>query len=177
MKFYETPLKGAYIIELDMIHDERGFFARTWCNKEIEEHSLIPCVAQCSISYNEKKGTLRGMHFQAAPYEEVKIVRCTKGAIYDVIIDLRPKSCSFMRWYAVELRSDNYKEIYIPKGFAHGFQTLEDNTEVYYQISEFYHPECSRGLRWDDENINIVWPEEENRIISKKDKEWKVYTL
>jgi dTDP-4-dehydrorhamnose 3,5-epimerase len=169
MKFTETKLKGAYIIEPEPIEDERGFFARSWCQQEFETYGLNPNLVQCNISFNKKKGTLRGMHYQVAPHEEAKLVRCTKGGIYDVIIDLRPDSSTFKRWIAVELTADNYKMLYIPEGFGHGFQTLEDNTEVFYQMSAFYHPECARGIRWDDLAFKIEWPKNYRIIFSEKD--------
>lgn len=168
MIFTETKLKGAYVIDIEPLEDERGFFARSWCEEEFKKHDLNYKLVQCNLSFNRKKGTLRGVHYQIAPYEEDKLVRCTKGAIYDVIIDLRPKSETYTQWVSVELTSENRKMIYIPKGFAHGFQTLEDNTEVFYQMSEFYHPECARGIRWNDEAIRIIWPIEE-KVISEKD--------
>lgn len=158
MIFKETKLKGAYIIEIEPIEDERGFFARSFCVKEFKEYGLNPNIAQCNISYNEKKGTLRGMHYQVAPHEEVKLVRCTMGAIYDVIIDLRPDSPTFKQWIGVELTKENHQMLYVPEGFAHGFQTLEDRTEVLYQISELHHPEWARGVRWNDPAFGIFWP-------------------
>ncbi len=169
MVFVETKLKGVYIIEVEKIEDERGFFARTFCQHEFEAHGLNSRVVQCSTSFNKKKGTLRGMHYQVAPYAEVKFVRCTAGAIYDVALDLRPDSLTYRRWIAVELTQDNRRALYIPAGCAHGFQTLVDNAEVYYQISEFYHPEFARGVRWDDSAFGIVWPEVENRLLSERD--------
>ena len=171
MKFIETPLKGGYIIEIEQIEDERGSFARSWCQREFEEHSLNFRVVQCNISFNRKRGILRGMHFQSKPFEEAKLIRCTRGAIYDVIIDLRENSHSFGKWFAVELTERNHRMLYMPEGFAHGFQTLEDNTEVFYQMSEYYYPEYSMGVRWNDNLFSIEWPEEE-RIISKKDQEY-----
>jgi len=172
MIFTETKLKGAYIIELEKLEDERGFFARTFCQDEFRKHGLNPCIAQCNISYNKKKGTLRGMHYQAKPYEEVKLVSCIQGAIYDVIIDLRENSATYCQWFAVELSALN-SQLYVPEGFAHGFQTLEDGTIVFYQMSEFYHPECARGVRWSDPAFGIEWPIEE-LIISPKD---RLYSL
>jgi len=174
MIFVETKLKGAYLIELEPITDERGFFARAWCQQEFEAHGLNPNLVQCNISFNKNKGTLRGMHYQIAPYEEAKLVRCTKGAIYDVIIDLRPKSSTFKQWTAVELTADNQQMLYIPEGFAHGFQTLEDNTEVFYQMSAFYHPECATGVRWDDPTFKIQWSKNE-QIISEKDLQYPYF--
>jgi len=168
MIFTETALKGAFVIELEKNEDERGFFARTFCRKEFEAYGLNPNLVQCNISFNEKKGTLRGMHYQTAPHEETKLVSCIRGAIYDVIIDLRPDSPTYCQWFAVELSAENYKMLYVPGGFAHGFQTLEDNTVVFYQMSEFYHPECARNVRWDDPAFGIGWPLS-GRIMSKKD--------
>jgi dTDP-4-dehydrorhamnose 3,5-epimerase len=168
MIFTETKLKGAYIIELEKLEDERGFFARTFCQDEFRKHGLNPCIAQCNISYNKKKGTLRGMHYQAKPYEEAKLVSCIQGSIYDVIIDLREDSETYCQWFAVELSTLN-SQLYVPEGFAHGFQTLEDGTTVFYQMSEFYHPESSRGVRWDDPKFKIYWPLL-NPIISVKDR-------
>jgi len=169
MIFSETKLKGAFIIEPKKQEDERGFFARTWCEKEFEIHGLNPRLVQCSISFNKKKGSLRGMHFQVAPHEEAKLVRCTMGAIYDVIIDLRRSSPTFRKWVAVELTANNRQMLYIPEGFAHGFQTLVDNTEILYQMSQFYHPESARGIRWNDPIVKINWPLSKI-TISDKDK-------
>jgi dTDP-4-dehydrorhamnose 3,5-epimerase len=168
MKFKETRLKGAYVIKPERQADERGFFARTFCQKEFEKQGLNPKIVQCNVSYNKKKGTLRGMHYQAAPYEEAKVVSCSKGTIYDVIIDLRHDSPTYCRWFAVELSAANYKMLYVPQGFAHGFQTLEDDTVVNYMMTEFYHPECARGVRWDDPAFGIKWPLP-NPIMSKND--------
>lgn len=168
MIFKETKLKGAYIIELEPMEDERGFFARSFCRKEFEKYGLNPNIVQCNISYNKKKGTFRGMHYQVKPHEEAKIVSCVRGSIYDVIIDLRPDSPTRCHWFAVELSTENFKMLYIPEAFAHGFQTLEDNTVVFYQMSEFYHPECAMGVRWDDPAFNIEWPDDA-RIITVKD--------
>ena len=168
MKFVETELKGAFIIEPELLEDERGFFARTWCRKEFERHGLNPKLVQCNISFNRQKGTLRGMHLQVAPHEESKLVSCTKGAIYDVIIDLRPNSATLKKWVSVELTDENRKMLFIPEGFSHGFMTLMDNTEVHYQMSEFYAPECARGIRWNDPAFDIDWPANV-RVISEKD--------
>ena len=175
MKFVETKLEGAYLIEPERLEDERGFFARTFCREEFEKRDLNPNVAQCNISFNKKKGTLRGMHYQIKPHEEAKLVRCMRGAIYDVIIDLRQDSPTYCQWISVELTADNYKMLYIPEGFAHGFQTLEDDAEVFYQMSEFYHPECARGLRWNDPVFGIEWPMNK-LIISDKDKGYKDFS-
>jgi dTDP-4-dehydrorhamnose 3,5-epimerase len=168
MIFTETKLKGAFILELDRLEDERGFFARTWCQREFTERGLNPRIVQSSISFNHKRGTLRGMHYQIAPHEETKVARCVRGAIYDVIIDLRPESPTFTRWLATKLTADNYQMIYIPEGFAHGFQTLEDNTEVLYQMSEFYAPDYARGVRWNDPVFAIEWPVGQ-RVLSHRD--------
>lgn len=156
--FTETKLAGAYIIDAERIADERGFFARTWAVDEFADHNLETRLVQCNISYNARAGTLRGMHYQAEPYAEVKLVRCTMGAIYDVIIDLRPESSTFKQWVAVELSAENRRMLYIPEGFAHGFQTLADNSEVFYQMSTFYHPDSARGVRWNDPALGIAWP-------------------
>jgi dTDP-4-dehydrorhamnose 3,5-epimerase len=171
VKFHKTELDGAYIIELDKLADDRGFFARTWCQKELECQGLVARIAQTSVSFNTRAGTLRGMHYQAAPYEETKIVRCTRGAIYDVIVDLRHDSPTFRKWIAVELTANNYKMLYVPAHFAHGFITLDDNTEVLYFISEFYTPGAARGLRWNDPALGIIWPRPAE-IISEKDADW-----
>ena len=171
MIFIETELNGAFIIEPERLEDERGFFARTWCRREFEVRGLNPNMAQCDISFNKKRGTLRGMHYQGKPHEEAKLVRCTMGAIYDVIIDLRPGSATVSQWVAVELTSENRLMLYIPEGFANGFQTLEDHTEVLYQISEFYAPEYARGIRWNDPAFAIQWPEDQ-RILSDRDKNY-----
>jgi dTDP-4-dehydrorhamnose 3,5-epimerase len=168
MKFIETEIKGAFLIDPELLEDERGFFARTWCLKEFEQHGLNSEWVQCNISYNKLKGTLRGMHYQVAPYAEAKLLRCTMGAIYDVIIDLRPDSKTYRQWISAELSAGNRKMIYIPQGFAHGFQTLVDNTEVFYQMSEFYAPEYARAVRWNDPQFKINWPEAD-RTISEKD--------
>lgn len=168
MIFQETAFKGVFVIELEKIKDNRGFFARSWCKTEFMEHGLNPLIVQCSISYNEKRGTVRGMHYQASPYEETKIVSCISGTIYDVVIDLRRNSATYSQSLGVELSSDNFRMLYIPVGLAHGFQTLEDNTTVYYQMSEFYHPEWGRTVKWDDPAFKIIWPIK-NPVISIKD--------
>jgi dTDP-4-dehydrorhamnose 3,5-epimerase len=175
MIFTETPLKGAYVIDPERIEDERGFFARTWCQREFEKHGLEAAVAQCSISFNQKTGTLRGMHFQTAPHAERKLVRCTAGIVYDVIVDLRRKSETFRHWFATELSADNRRMLFIPEGFAHGFLTLTDNTEVYYQISEYHVPESSRGVRWNDPAFAISWPSCP-QIVSQRDTEYADFT-
>jgi len=176
LKFIETKIKGVFLIEIEKIEDRRGFFARTWDSQELKNKKLIHNFVQCSISFNKKKGTIRGMHFQLPPYEESKIVNCVKGKIFDVIIDLRKNSPTFKQWESNELSSENYKMLYIPKGIAHGFQTLEDNSEVYYQMSEYYKPEYYRGIRYDDPNFKIRWPLPIS-AISENDKEWETAKL
>lgn len=171
MIFTETRLKGAFIIELQPIMDERGFFSRSFCKNEFESLGLETDVAQCNVSFNNKKGILRGMHFQHHPKAEAKLVRCTRGVIYDVIVDLRPSSQTYCKWETVELSNENHKALYIPEGFAHGFQTLEDNTEVFYQMFEFFAPEYASGVRWDDPAFGIKWPLA-NPIISEKDRSY-----
>jgi dTDP-4-dehydrorhamnose 3,5-epimerase len=171
MLFRETVLKGAYVVEPERIVDERGFFSRTWCRSEFETHGLNPNLVQCNVSYNVKKGTLRGMHYQVAPRAETKLVRCTAGAIYDVIVDLRPDSGTFKRWTGVELNADNRCMLYIPEGFAHGFLTLSDNAEVFYQMSEYYSAEHARSVRWNDPAFGIQWPGEV-LVISDRDRSY-----
>lgn len=158
MIFNATHLEGAYIIDIEPRADERGFFARAWCQREMAEHGLVTHLAQANLSYNTLRGTLRGMHYQAMPYAEVKLVRCVRGAVCDVIIDLRPESATFKQWLAVELTAENRRMFYIPEGFAHGYLTLTDDTEVLYQVSEFYVPEAGRGVRWNDPAFGIQWP-------------------
>ena len=168
MIFTETKLKGAFCIEIQRLEDERGFFARSWCLREFEARGLDPGLVQCNISYNLKAGTLRGMHFQLKPYEEAKLIRCTKGAIHDVIVDLRSDSPTYGQHAGFLLTSENRRMLFVPKAFAHGFLTLEDETEVFYQMSEFYAPEHARGFRWNDPRFAIDWPSEIN-IISERD--------
>lgn len=158
MIFEQTRLKGAYIIEPERLEDERGFFARTWCHREFHERGLNPRLVQCNDSFNLKRGTWRGMHYQEAPHEEAKLVRCTRGAIYDVIVDLRHDSLTFKEHVAVMLSAENRRMLYVPERFAHGFITLEDKTAVFYQMSEFYSAASSRGFRWNDPSFNIRLP-------------------
>lgn len=176
MKFNHTKLPGVFQIEIERNTDERGFFARTWCQKEFEEHGLNPTLVQCSISYNERKGTLRGMHYQAVPFAESKVVGCVIGAIYDVVLDLRPQSTTFKQWLAFVLTADNRKMLYVPEGCAHGFLTLQDKTEVIYQISAFYHPESARGVRWNDPAFQIEWPQNVE-VISERDRTYTDFTV
>lgn len=158
MKFVPTSLEGAFVVEPELLEDERGCFARSFCRDEFVAHGLDPAVIQCNISFNRRRGTLRGLHYQVKPHEEAKLVRCTRGAVWDVIVDLREGSPTLYRWFATELTAENRRALYVPRGFAHGFQTLVDDSELFYQMSEFYHPESARGVRWDDPVIGISWP-------------------
>ncbi len=171
MIFNETKLKGAFIIDLERHQDERGFFARTFCRKELEANGLIADVAQANMSLSKTRGTLRGMHYQKSPFEETKLVRCTKGAIYDAIIDLRPDSPSYKEWMGVELTADNYRMLFVPKNFAHGFISLTEDAEVTYMVSQFYSPGSELGIRWNDPLIGIQWPIDV-QVISEKDASW-----
>lgn len=172
MRFAETELAGAWIVDLERREDERGFFARAWCEQEFAEHGLDTRVSQCNLSFNEHRGTLRGLHYQVAPHAEVKLVRCTRGAVYDVIVDLRPDSETYTRWIGVELSEDNRRLLYVPEGFAHGYVTLADATETYYQVSVPYAPGAERGARWDDPAFGIDWPQTEGLVMSEKDRTW-----
>ncbi|WP_010588147.1 dTDP-4-dehydrorhamnose 3,5-epimerase [Schlesneria paludicola] len=171
MIFRETPLRGAYLIEPERMEDPRGFFARSWCQREFAERGLCDQFTQCNISFNHKAGTVRGMHYQAAPHAETKLVRCTAGAIYDVIVDMRPVSPTYRQWFAAELSAENRQMLYIPEEFAHGFQTLTDQSEVFYQMSHEFHASSSRGFRWNDEKIGISWPSPVT-VIGDKDQNW-----
>ncbi len=171
MIFEETKISGVVEIRLDRKADERGFFARSWCREEFEKAGLNTRLAQCSISYNPRKGTLRGMHYQQAPHAESKLVRCTMGAIYDVILDLRTESPTYRKWIGVTLTAENRDMVYIPEGCAHGFLTLEDHCEVFYQMSEFYSGGAARGVRWDDPAFGIVWPAEP-QLLSDRDRNY-----
>lgn len=175
MIFTPTNLSGAYLIRPEHIRDERGFFLRTWCKQEFQEHGLDVDLVQCNVSYNRRKGTVRGMHFQESPYGEVKIVRCVRGAIYDVIVDLRPESPTFKNHVAVELSATNADMLYVPQGFAHGFQTLENHSEVSYFMGSEYVPEAARGVRWDDPAFGIKWPIKSSITISEKDRNYSNY--
>jgi len=159
MVFTATGLAGAFVVDVEPHADERGFFARTWCRREFEAHGLNPLLVQCSVSVNRRKGTLRGLHYQEAPYSEAKLIRCTSGAIYDVIVDLRPRSATRRQTFGSVLSAANHRALYVPEGFAHGFVTLADDSEVLYQMSEFFHPDASRGVRWNDPAFGIEWPE------------------
>jgi len=169
--FSKLALRDAYLVELDKHGDQRGYFARLYCQNEFEEHGLVPHVVQANVSFSKIKGTLRGLHYQDEPYAETKYIRCVKGAIYDVIIDIQPGSPTFMQWLAVELTADNYKMIYVPKGYAHGFQSLAPDTEVTYLVSEFYTPQAEGGIRYDDLAFEIDWPLPVTEI-SEKDRTW-----
>lgn len=171
MKFAQTPLEGAWTVELERIEDDRGFFARSFCQEEFKARGLDPVVAQCSVSFNRRRGTLRGLHYQVKPHEEAKLVRCTRGAIWDVIVDVRENSPTRYKWHAAELSAENCRALYVPQGFAHGFQTLADNSEILYQISEFHHPGSARGLRWDDPTVGITWPIPDP-ILSSRDRSY-----
>lgn len=174
MIFTPTELAGAYVLEPEKIEDARGFFARTWCPRELEEHGLNPRLAQCSVTFNRVAGTVRGMHFQTAPHEEAKIVRCTAGAIHDVIIDLRPGSPTRRKWISAELSAENRRALYVPEGFAHGYITLRDESEVLYMITEFHAPASARGVRWDDPAFGVTWPLPV-RVIADRDRTYPDY--
>ena len=171
MRFLETKLPGAWVIELEEIADHRGFFARAWCQRELEAQGLVGRLAQMNFSKNLRLGTLRGMHYQVQPHAEVKLVRCIRGALYDVIVDLRPDSATYLQSLGVELSAENRRMLYVPEGFAHGFQTLVDDTEALYQVSEFYMPQAERGARYDDAAFGIAWPLPV-AVISEKDASW-----
>ena len=170
MIFRETGLEGAWLVEPERISDERGFFARTWCVEEFTAHGIDVDFVQCSTSYNEQAGTRRGIHYQGEPHGEAKLIRCTRGRIYDVMVDMRPESDTFAEWRAFELSGDNGRLLYLPPGFGHGFQTLEDCSELAYHISEFYQPDLSFGIRWDDPSLAIDWPGSDRIIMSARDK-------
>jgi dTDP-4-dehydrorhamnose 3,5-epimerase len=175
MIFTETKLRGAFVIDIERRDDERGFFARAWCKEEFEARGLSINLVQANIAFSKRAGTLRGLHYQLKPHEEVKLVRCTRGAVYDVIVDLRPESSTYLQWVSMELTADNRTMLYVPEGFVHGYQTLTDNTEVLYQVSHMYSPESEGGVRWDDPGIGIEWPKIDSRIISEKDQSWPNY--
>lgn len=175
MIFRETRLPGAYLIEPERITDHRGFFARIWCQDELRQRGLTSRLAQSNLGFSHRKGTLRGLHFQKPPNAEVKIVRCTKGSVFDVIIDLRPESPTYKHWLGAELSDENHVMLYVPEGCAQGYITLADNTEIYYHTSEFYHPESATGVRFDDPEFGIVWPIEVS-VISQQDREWPEYS-
>lgn len=172
--FAETPLKGAYVIELERLIDSRGFFARTFCRKQFEAHGINPDIAQTNVALNRLKGTIRGMHFQYPPRAESKVVRCTRGAILDIIVDLRPESRTYLQHFCIELSQDNYRALYVPERFAHGYQTLEDHTEATYQMGEYYAPGSGGGLRYDDVALGLKWPIPMS-VISEQDAAWPLF--
>lgn len=174
MIFQETAIKGAYLVEIERREDQRGFFARAWCKKEFEAHGLHTEFVQANLVVSKKKGTLRGLHYQMAPYEEVKLVRCARGAIFDVIVDVRPESPTFGRWLGVELDAGSLRMMYVPEGCAHGYQSLADDVEVFYQVSQIHVPEAERGVRYDDPVFGVEW-RMEPAVISEKDKSWPDY--
>ncbi len=176
MIFKQMKLSGAFVIELEKVADLRGYFARSWCRREFAAHGIDTEFLQANTALNHRRGTLRGLHYQVAPYEEIKLVRCGRGSIFDVIIDLRPGSESYKQWAGVELSQDNQKMVYVPAGFAHGYQALENHTEVTYLVSQVFSPEHERGVRWNDPVFSIEWPQAEHRIISEKDKQQADYT-
>lgn len=172
MIFTETSLSGAFIVDLDPREDERGFFARAWCRDEFAAQGLAIDLAQANLSFSRKRGTIRGLHYQVAPHGEAKSIRCIRGAIYDVAVDLRPESPTYEQWVGVELTSENRRMLYIPQGCAHGYQTLEDDSEALYHVSEAYAPEAERGVRWNDPAFGIAWPETAGALVSPKDAAW-----
>lgn len=176
MIFTETELAGAFVVDLERREDDRGFFARAWCANEFTDHGLNPRLVQANLSFNDRKGTLRGMHFQREPAAEAKLIRCTRGSIFDAIVDLRPGSRTFKRWIGVELTAENRRALYVPEGFAHGYQTLEPDTETYYLVSEYYTPEAEGGVRWNDPAFGIEWPDPANPLLSEKDASWPDFT-
>ena len=178
MIFHNTPLEGVYVIEFEPLCDGRGFFTRTFCMREFEAHGLRSAIAQCNISCNPKAGTLRGMHFQLAPTHEAKIVQCVSGGIFDVALDLRPKSATHKQWFALELSGEGRRMLYIPEGCAHGFQTLVHDSTIFYYMMDYYSPTHYRGVRWDDPSFGIQWPQPPaQRVISLRDASWPDYTL
>ena len=170
--FTETKLRGAFIIKPEILEDERGFFARSFSEKEFQDHGINTRMAECNISFNKKRYTLRGLHFQTGRFAQAKLVRCTQGAIYDVIVDLRPDSPTFKQWFGQELNAENRLMLYVPTGFAHGYQTLVDNTEMFYQVSEFYEPASCDGVRWNDPAFGIRWPAMDGVVINQRDQSY-----
>jgi dTDP-4-dehydrorhamnose 3,5-epimerase len=168
MKFRETPIAGTWLLQLEVAADERGSFARAWCADEFSSRGLNPTIAQCNVSFNAKRGTLRGLHFQRQPHEEAKLVRCTAGAIFDVVVDVRRNSPTYDKWFGARLTAENRDMLYVPEGCAHGFQTLSDNAELFYLMSHPYHPECAAGILWSDPSLDIRWPSRDP-ILSARD--------
>lgn len=174
MRFTPTPIAGAFVVDLEERRDDRGFFARVWCQREFEAHGMNARFVQCNNSFSHGRGTMRGLHYQAAPYGEAKLVGCVRGHIFDVVVDMRRDSATYLRSYGAELTGQNRSMMYVPEGCAHGYLTLADNSEVVYPVTEFYHPEAEAGLRWDDPVVSISWPETP-RIVSPKDQAWPDY--
>jgi len=172
----ETKLKGAFVVEPLRFDDARGFFARSWSLKDLPSWESVS-VVESNVSYNKRSGTLRGMHYQCAPHAQAKIVRCTRGSVYDVIVDLRPDSPTFKEWVALELSAENHLTLCVPEGFAHGFQTLEDDTEIFYLVSDYYAPACQRGVRWDDSAFSIEWPHAQERVMADRDRDYPDFKL
>ncbi len=177
MKFIRAPIGGVYVLELEHKRDERGFFSRLWCARELAEHGLNPTVAQVNVAHNARRGTIRGMHYQVAPHEEAKLITCTRGAIFDVALDLRPDSPTRLQWFGIELTADSGRMLYVPEGFAHGYQVLTDDSQVFYLSSEFYAPEAERGVRWDDPAFSIAWPITDDVVLSPKDASWEDHLI
>jgi dTDP-4-dehydrorhamnose 3,5-epimerase len=176
MRFLSTKVPGVLLIEPELHQDERGFFTRIFCEEELRAHGLVDAIAQSSLSYNRRRGTVRGMHYQSVPHSETKLVACVEGCIFDVCIDLRPDSPTLGDWFGVELSAGNRRMVYIPDGLAHGFQTLVDNSTVLYQISSPFRPEAARGIRWDEPRVGVVWPLTDDLTISEKDRSWPAWT-
>jgi dTDP-4-dehydrorhamnose 3,5-epimerase len=172
MRFSDTKLPGVILIEPELREDARGFFARVFCREELRARGLVDHIEQSSLSFNHRRGTVRGMHLQIAPHAETKVVTCVEGCVFDVAVDVRPSSPTFAQWFGIELSSKNRRQLYLPAGIAHGFQTLDDRSTVLYQISRPFHPESARGLRWNDPKLAIAWPISEDVIVSDKDRAW-----
>jgi dTDP-4-dehydrorhamnose 3,5-epimerase len=172
MRFSDTKIPGVILVEPELREDPRGFFARIFCREEFRSHGLVDHIEQSSLSFNQRRGTVRGMHFQLAPYAETKVVACVEGRVFDVAVDARPSSPAFGQWFGIELSSENHRQLYLPAGIAHGFQTLDDRSTVLYQISTPFHAEAARGIRWNDPKLAIAWPIPDDVIVSEKDRAW-----
>jgi dTDP-4-dehydrorhamnose 3,5-epimerase len=175
MHFSETPIAGAHVIDLEPRRDDRGFFARVWCRDEFASHGLSAEFVQCNDAFSARRGTLRGLHYQVAPHAEAKLIQCVRGAIFDVVVDLRPGSPTFRQWFGTELSAENHRMMYVPQGCAHGYLTLEDATEIVYPVTHAYRPSAERGVRWDDPQFGIAWPRAGSIIVSDKDRQWPDY--